>query len=221
MKAMLLAAGRGERMKSLTDNLPKPLLSVGSTTLIEHNLESLAKAGIKEVVINVCYRAQQIMHHVGDGKRFGMDITYSYEPDERLMGTGGGIFQALPFLGNAPFLVLSSDVWTDYPFAQLLDQPNGDGHLILVENPDYNPDGDYCLLETGQLSTELSPKLTYASFAMVHPRLFQNCQAGYYSIIPLLEEAMTRNTVTGEFYPGQWYNVGTAEELAKLQSAIT
>ena len=219
MKAMLLAAGRGERMRPLTDKLPKPLIPVGSKALIEHNLEKLKQAGITEVVINVSYCAKQIIDRIGNGERFGIKITYSYEPDAPL-GTGGGIFQALKFLGNAPFLVLSSDVWTDYPFEQLLQQPKGEGHLILVENPDFHPDGDFCLLETGQVSSKQSPKLTYANIAVIHPRLFKSCQSGAYALAPLLEKAMTRSAVTGEVYRGQWYNVGTPKELEKLQKIL-
>ena len=220
MKAMLLAAGRGERMKHLTDHVPKPLLSVGSKTLIEHNLERLKAAGINDVVINVSYRGEQIVEKIGDGKRFGMKITYSYELDLPL-GTGGGVFQALKYLGKQPFLVLSSDVWTDYPFEKLKDLPKCDGHLILVNNPDFHPKGDYCLLETGRVSAKDKPKFTYASFAVIHPRLFKGCQEGYYSMIPLLEEAMKHSVVTGELYRGEWFNVGTPEELKKLRQHLS
>ena len=213
---MLLAAGRGERMRSYTDALPKPLLPIGSKTLIEHNLERLKKAGITEVVINVSYLAKQIIEQLGDGERFGLSITYSYEPDKPL-GTGGGIFQALQFLGEESFLVLSSDIWTDYDFYRLFDKVSPDGHLILVDNPVYNLKGDYALLESGCLSAVSSPKLTYASFGVLHPRLFDGCQPGYYSMITLLEKAMLNSAVTGEIYRGEWFNVGTPEELKKLR----
>ena len=216
MKAMLLAAGRGERMQSYTDALPKPLLPIGSQTLIEHNLEKLKQAGVTEVVINVSYRAKQIIEKLGDGQRFGLKITYSYEP-EKPLGTGGGIFQALKFLGDEPFLVLSSDIWTDYDFSRLFEKTSIDGHLILVDNPAYNLKGDYALLESGCLSAERSPKLTYASFGVMHPRLFDGCQPGYYSMITLLEKAMLSASVTGEIYRGEWFNVGTPEELKKLR----
>ena len=219
MKAMVLAAGRGERMKALTDHLPKPLISVGSKTLIEYNLARLQQAGVRDVVINVSYRGQQIIDHLGDGQRFGLNIRYSHEPDKPL-GTGGGIHQALPLLGEDPFIVLSSDVWTDYPLEKLWQQSVKDAHLVMVDNPDFNASGDYGLTPAGHLNKDTHPKYTYASFGVLHPRLFRDHRPGYGAISALLAAAMARSTVTGELYQGQWFNVGTATELRRLSAVL-
>lgn len=218
-KAMLLAAGRGERLKPLTDTLPKPLMQVGSISLIEHNLLKLKAAGFDEVVINVCYRAKQIMEKVGNGERYGLKITFSYEPDKPL-GTGGGVFQALPLLGNAPFLLLSSDIWTDYPLGQLSLPSNNLVHLLMVENPSFHRKGDYALMPTGLLSMQLEPKYTYASVAIVDPKLFQPYKAGTFSIAPLFETEIHKNKASGELYHGKWFNVGTVEELKRLKQSL-
>lgn len=221
MKAMLLAAGRGERMKSLTDHLPKPLISVGSKTLIEHNLERLGRVGIREVVINVSYRGHQIMDYIGDGRRFGVCVTYSMEPNSPL-GTGGGILKALPFFESQPFLVLNSDVWTDYPFQELLKEGSAsDAHLVLVDNPDFHAEGDYCLLKSSKLGLQGTSKLTYAGFGVIHPRLFASCHPGYFSYIPLIEQAIQRSSVTGCCYKGVWFNVGTEKELNALKTMLS
>jgi len=222
MKAILLAAGRGERMGTLTDALPKPLIRVDGKTLIEYNLERLMKAGIRDVMINVHYLAEQIIDHVGDGKRFGLNITYSHEA-EKCLGTGGGIFRVLKFLGDKPFLVLSSDIWTDYPFHNLCtlgDKFECDGHLILVQNPYFHTHGDFCLLETGYLDKNKLPKLTYASFAVMHPRLFKNSKPGCFSLAPIIESAMAKSAITGELYQGRWFNVGTNEELKRVEQML-
>ena len=144
MKAMILAAGRGARLKPLTDQTPKPLLVVGECSLIEHNLLKLRNAGITEVVINVCHCAKQIIQTLGNGQRYGLQIEYSYEEGSAL-GTGGGIYQALPLLGDDPFLIVSSDVWSEFAFGSSIIQSNSDLHLVLVENPYYHPKGDYAL----------------------------------------------------------------------------
>jgi MurNAc alpha-1-phosphate uridylyltransferase len=220
MKAMLLAAGRGERMKPLTDTVPKPLVTVGSSTLIEYNLARLQQAGVRDVVINVSYLGDKIIDHLGDGQRYGLNIVYSQEPDTPL-GTGGGIYQALPLLGEDPFIVLSSDVWTDYPLEQLFDQVASDAHLIVVDNPSFHPTGDYGLTAAGYLDIKTSPKYTYASFGVLHPRLFRDSAPGCHAVSPLLEAAMARQAVTGELYRGQWFNVGTAVELNRLSAQLT
>jgi len=220
MKAMLLAAGRGERMKPLTDHLPKPLISVGTKTLIENNIERLRQAGIKEIIINVSYRADQIINYIGDGRRFGVHIAYSKEPNNPL-GTGGGILKALSFFEGKPFLVLNSDVWTDFPFGELLQVgAASDAHLVLVKNPDFHKKGDYCLLETGELELEGPPKLTYAGFGVMHPRLFAPCKPGYFSFVPLIDAAIKRSAVTGCYYKGLWFNVGTVKELDSLKTEL-
>lgn len=218
MKAILLAAGRGERLKPLTDAIPKPLLQVGSRCLIDYHLKALSEAGIQDIVINVAYKAKDIIQKLGNGEDYGVHITYSYE-DNGPMGTGGGIYQALPLLGEEPFIVVSSDVWTEFSFAPLLTLDPNDAHLVMVDNPDYYPSGDFCLLEDGKMTME-SPRLTYGNIAVLHPRLFAECQPGNYSLAPLFHAAIEKGTVTGEYYRGSWYNVGTPHELKRLQERL-
>lgn len=218
-KAMLLAAGRGERLRPLTDGMPKPLLRVGERSLIEHNLIQLRAAGIEEVVVNVFYHAKQIIEAIGDGSRFGLKVTFSFESEE-LLGTGGGVFQALEFLGNEPFILLSSDIWTDYPFEKL-SLPNYQvAHLVMVNNPYFHPEGDYALLDSNLLSAAQGAKLTYSSISVIHPRLFDGYQAGVFQLAPLFVHAMEQKLITGELYEGQWFNVGTVEELKRLEEAV-
>lgn len=216
---MLLAAGRGERLKPLTDTLPKPLLQVGSKTLIENNIECLRDAGVEEIVINVCYRAKQIMEVVGDGERFGVKITFSFEPEQPL-GTGGGVFQALRFLGDEPFIILSSDIWTDYPFEKLTLLDGKAAHLIMVENPPFHSQGDFSIQKTGLLDATSKPKLTYGNISAVHPKLFRECMPGTFSLVELLLRGMESKEITGELYQGKWFNVGTVEELTKLEKSL-
>lgn len=218
-KAMLLAAGRGERLKPLTDKLPKPLLPVGSKSLIEHNLAKLKATGVEEVVINVCYRARQIMEAVGNGERFGLKITFSFEP-EKPLGTGGGVLQALKILGDEPFILLSSDIWTDYPFEKLILPEGKMAHLMMVENPYFHPKGDYSLLSSGLLDPIVEPKHTYGNISVIHPALFNNGGCGAFPLAPLFVGGMEKQLVTGELYKGQWFNVGTVEELKRLEKAL-
>lgn len=218
MKAMILAAGRGERMRHLTLRTPKPLLKVQGKSLLEHNIERLRDSGVKDIVINVCYRAKQIIRKIGDGSRLGVRVQYSHE-EEGPHGTGGGIRKALPLLGDEPFVVVSGDVWTDYPFDFLKDKLKGDAHLVMVENPEFHPKGDYRLIEKGLLEKG-EPRLTYASIAILHPRLFSNCKSDSFSLAPVLEEAMKNRRVTGELYDGDWYNVGTPQILQGLRKKL-
>ncbi len=220
MKAIILAAGRGSRLKPLTDKTPKPLITVGSQYLVERNFDMLKQAGIREVVMNVCHHAKTIIETLGHGQRFGMDITYSYECDTAL-GTGGGICQALALLGDAPFMVVSADVWSEFiitpSFLRLA--PQHEAHLLFVDNPTYHPAGDYSLNRNGAVGFG-SPKLTYAGMAIIHPRLFLNCAPGTVSLSPLFNAAIKRSTVTGERYQGVWFNVGTITELEALRKTV-
>lgn len=214
MKAMLLAAGLGTRLRPLTDAIPKPLLPVGKKTLIEYHLENIRKMGIEEVVINVFYHAKKMIDFLGDGSRYGVRITYSHEKD--LLGTGGGIYQALPLLGKDPFIIISADVWSDFAFDADFIKADQDAHLVLVENPDYHLKGDYSLTTEGKIAFT-GKKFTYAGIAKLHPKLFSHCKAGAFSLSPILNQAIENQTVSGEVFQGRWFNVGTLEELEKLR----
>jgi MurNAc alpha-1-phosphate uridylyltransferase len=220
MKAMLLAAGRGSRLRPLTDDTPKPLLSVGSRLLIERNFEILRKANIREVVINIWHHAEQIMETLGDGRRFGVNIIYSDERPE-ILGTAGGIRRALPLLGDEPFLVISADTWSEFLLTEkFMHLENGrDAHLLLVENPSYHANGDYGMEVDGRVHTN-APKWTYAGIATLRPSLFLDCPEGHTSLSPLLNQAIERGTVSGELYQGVWFNVGTLQELERLRESL-
>ncbi len=218
MKAMLLAAGRGSRLKPLTDTMPKALLSVGEQNLIEHNVELLAKSGIRDIVINVCHHAEQIMDCLGDGRRYGVSIQYSHEKNHAL-GTGGGINRALPLLGDEPFIVVSADIWSDFPFEPSFMKADNEVHLVLVKNPYYHPTGDYALEKSGRVALH-GDKLTYANIAKIHPKLFARCKPGAFPLSELFSQAILRGQVSGEVYEGKWFNVGTREELSRLKACI-
>jgi MurNAc alpha-1-phosphate uridylyltransferase len=219
MRAMILAAGRGERLRPLTDALPKPLVDVGGKPLIEYHLESLAGAGFRNVVINQGHLGDMLPRALGDGRRWGIEIHWSDEQPEALE-TGGGIFQALPHLGSAPFLVINGDIWTDYPFARLRAVKCDRAHLVMVPNPEHNPEGDFSLEGARILATGQNP-LTFSGIGVYHPRLFAGCRAGKFSIVPLLRAAMEKYLVTGEVYPGGWNDIGTLERLEAARQACT
>ena len=218
MKAMLLAAGRGSRLKPLTDQVPKPLLQVGSQSLIEHNVRSLAAIGIRNIIINVCHLAKQIIEHLGTGDRYGVRIEYSFEKDSP-MGTGGGIYQALPLLGDEPFIIMSADIWTDFSFDRSFLDAKADAHLVFVENPIFHPKGDYALTPRGQVSHE-GKKFTYANIAKLHPKLFNECKPEVFPLPDIFDKAIKSDSATGELYKGAWFNVGTVEELTRLRETV-
>lgn len=217
MKAMILAAGRGERMRPLTDHTPKPLLPAGGKRLIEYHLEALAAAGFREVVINLAHLGEQIRDHLGDGSRYGLAIAYSQEP-EGALETGGGIFNALPLLGDDPFLVVNGDVWSDYPFEKL-NEPKGLAHLALIDNPAHNPDGDFALAE-GRVESEGAGKLTFSGIGLYRPALFAGCEPGAFPLAPLLRTAMAKGEVSGEHFTGRWLDIGTPERLEALNQEL-
>ncbi|HHB91910.1 MAG TPA: nucleotidyltransferase family protein [Thioploca sp.] len=217
MKAMILAAGRGERMRPLTDKIPKPLLKVKDKCLIEYHLNNLVVAGFTEIVINHAYLGEQIEQTLGDGRRYGAKIFYS--PETTALETGGGIFQALPLLGNSPFLVVNSDIWCAYPFADLICIPVKLAHLILVDNPPHNPHGDFHLQQQQVYSTG-NPCLTFSGIGIYHPNLFNNCTSKRFSLVPLLIKAMQLDQVTGEYYQGQWLDIGTPKRLQQLNKCL-
>ncbi|PWV62346.1 N-acetylmuramate alpha-1-phosphate uridylyltransferase MurU [Plasticicumulans acidivorans] len=220
MKAMILAAGRGERMRPLTDTLPKPLLTVGGRALIEYHLERLAAAGFTDIVINLGHLGEQIPAYLGDGARYGVRIAYSPEPPGALE-TGGGIHHALPLLGTAPFLLVNGDVWTDLPFGGLRTLlAAGDlAHLLLVDNPPQHPQGDFVLLD-GRVQAEGAARLTYSGIAVLQPPLFAGCTPGRFSLVPLLRAAMACGQVGGSHYRGDWRDIGTRERLAALDAEL-
>jgi MurNAc alpha-1-phosphate uridylyltransferase len=211
MRAMILAAGRGARMGALTDNTPKPLLKVGGAYLIEYSLLALAKTGIKDIVINISYHRDQIKAALGDGRNYGVNIMYSEEPEA--LETGGGIFQALPLLGTEPFIVVSGDIVTDYPFANLPTTPVGLAHLIMVENPDFHTQGDFSI-RGSQICLPQEKTYTYGNIGLFRPELFAGCVAGKFRVAELFKHAIPQNQITGELYSGFWRNIGTAEQLS-------
>lgn len=218
MKAMILAAGRGERMRPLTDQTPKPLLELGGKPLIHYHIEALAQAGIGELVVNVAHLGEQIRDRLGDGGDFGVRIQYSQEP-EGALETGGGIYQALPLLGDAPFVVVNGDVWTDYPFARLLRDDFDLAHLVLVDNPPQHPDGDFAL-QGEQVRNEGRPRWTFSGIGLYRAELFARCTPGRFPLAPLLRASMDAQQVSGEHYAGVWSDVGTPERLRELDRSL-
>ena len=219
MKAMILAAGKGERMRPLTLTTPKPLVRAGGVPLIEYHLRALAAAGFTEIVINHAWLGQQIEDYLGDGSRYGVSIQYS--PEGEPLETGGGIFRALPLLGDEAFVVVNGDIWTDYDFSVLHQPIAGLAHLVLADNPAHHPSGDFTLVD-GQVRTvsRMHATLTYSGIAVLHPQLFDGCSAGAFKLAPLLRKAMADGQVTGERLNGQWVDVGTHERLAEVETLI-
>ena len=218
MKAMILAAGKGERMRPLTLHTPKPLLPVGGMPLIEHHIRALAAAGFVELVINHAWLGQQIEDYLGDGARFGVRIAYSAEGEP--LETGGGIQRALPLLGEQPFLLVNGDIWTDYPFAELRRAPQVLAHLVLVDNPAHHPEGDFRLQDGRACPRAGQVGLTYSGIAVLDPALFADCQPGAFKLAPLLLDAMARDQVSGEHFRGRWVDVGTRERLAEVERLL-
>lgn len=219
MKAMILAAGKGERLRPLTLHTPKPLVRAAGVPLIEYHLRALAAAGFSELVINHAWLGQQIEDHLGDGSRFGVSIRYS--PEGEPLETGGGIFKALPLLGDEPFLVVNGDIFTDYAFAQLRKPLAGLAHLVLVDNPEHHLQGDF-LLADGQVfdGQGAGERLTYSGLAVLSPQLFEGCEPGAFKLAPLLRQAMARGLVSGERHAGRWIDVGTHERLADVERVL-
>jgi len=217
MKAMILAAGLGKRMRPLTDSCPKPLLPVAGKPLIVHHLERLEQAGIQEVVINVSHLAEQIIKALGDGSQYGLTLRFSREATP--LETGGGIRQALPLLGEAPFLLVNGDVWCKaLPKLRAL-QGDDLAHLMLVDNPEHHPDGDFSL-DNGRVQ-EGQPRLTFSGLSIIHPALLAHQAQGAFALAPLLKAAMQQGRVSGEHFDGQWVDVGTPRRLAALDQQLS
>jgi MurNAc alpha-1-phosphate uridylyltransferase len=248
MKALIFAAGLGERMRPLTETTPKPLLQAGGKPLIVWHLEKLAAAGIREVVVNTSWLAKRFPETLGDGSDFGVDIEYVYEGPTPLE-TGGGMWNALPLLGTEriseePFLAINGDIWTDHDFAALPREPAGVAHLVMVDNPEHHRNGDFVLLRDGRLSSATPPpderidgdagtRLTFAGIGVYRPILFEDWRRiignapgasdkpPRFKLAPLLRAAMGRGAVSGEHHRGQWTDVGTPERLAALDAALS
>ena len=218
MRAMILAAGRGERLRPLTDTTPKPLLEVGGKLLIEHHLERLACAGFREIVINLSHLGDKIRDSLGDGSNWDLNIHYSPEPVGAL-GTGGGIKKALPQLGEAPFAIINGDVFTDYPLSRLRAIKCDQSHLVLVPNPAHNPNGDFAL-SGGYVVENQHPHFTFSGISVYHPRFFDTAPAGNFSVVPMLQTAMAQQKVTGQLYKGVWHDIGTRERLEELRKQL-
>ena len=217
---MILAAGRGERMRPLTDCTPKPLLPVAGQPLIEHHIEALARAGFKELVINHAHLGEQIEEALGNGQRWGITILYSPESTGALE-TGGGIFNALPLLGDDPFVVINGDIWTDYDLTCLRVPEHKLAHLILVDNPAHNPEGDFLLSNDGLCSEGAGNCLTYSGIGVYQPAFFADCKPGAFPLAPVLKTAMAHGRVSGEYYTGKWVDVGTPQRLEALNTALS
>jgi len=218
MRAMILAAGLGTRMRPLTDHCPKPLLEAGGKPLIVHHLERLRAGGIIDVVINVSYRAEQLVAALGDGRDFGVHIAWSRETTP--LETGGGIRQALPLLGEAPFLLVNGDVWCDLDPAGLPALGDDLARLVLVDNPDHHPQGDFHLDAAGRVHAEGEPRLTFAGISLLDPALVADEPPGAFALAPLLRRAMAEGRVGGHRHRGAWVDVGTPERLADLDRRL-
>jgi N-acetyl-alpha-D-muramate 1-phosphate uridylyltransferase len=232
MKALILAAGLGERMRPLTTHTPKPLLEAGGKPLIVWHLEKLAGAGVREVVINTSWLAERFEPALGDGRRWGLRLHYSYEGPEPLE-TGGGMWHALALLGrDEPFIAVNGDVWSDFDYRRLPRQPDGDIHLVLVDNPGHHPAGDFARRADGRLAVDGPERLTFSGIGVYRASLFDDWRAVIgnaagaeqepprFKLAPLLRGAMARGAATGERHRGRWTDVGTPQRLAELDRSL-
>lgn len=222
-RALLLAAGKGERMRPLTLSRPKPLLPLGGKPLIQWHLEALAALGVQEIVVNSSWLGEQLETWLGGGERWGLSLRHSREPEP--LETAGGIIQALPLLGAEPFLVVNADIWTDYPFAQLLARrlSPGAAHLVLVDNPPHHPAGDFVLQNDAvrpRAGAHPESTLTYSGIGLYDPGFFAGCRAGRRPLLPLLDNAIAERRLSGEYYRGRWTDVGTPQRLALLDRRL-
>lgn len=215
MRAMILAAGRGERLRPLTDKIPKSLVEVRGESLLERHLDNVHAAGIDTVVINLGWLGDQIVERLGSGKRYGLEIIYSQEGED-ILETGGGIHKALPQLGIEPFLVVNADIYTDMPVPDMQISDSHLGHLVMVPTPEYRERGDFDL-EEGLIRNGESAVFTFSGVAIYRPEFFDGCEAGRFPLAPMLREAADRGQLSGSLYKGLWADVGTPERLAALQ----
>ena len=234
MKAMILAAGRGERMRPLTDKIPKPLVCVGGRPLIDYHLRALQRAGFKEVVINTAYLGEMIEQFVGDGSQYHLTVNYSRE--EQALETGGGVKQALALLGEGPFLLVNADVWTDFNYAKLkaidwAKLENVQGYLVLVDNPPFKARGDFCLqqlegehicrVQCVSQDKQSVDELTFSGVSVLTASLFANSQDVSFPLVDVFRQAISVGVLAGEHYSGEWFDIGTPQRLAELEEKLT
>jgi len=221
MRAMILAAGLGTRLRPLTLHTPKPLLEVGGRPLIVWHIEALARAGIKQIVINTAWLGSKLVEALGDGSYFGIEIFWSHE--EEPLETAGGIQKALPLLGSEPFILVNGDIWTRFDFAALVNKSLGEdlGYLVLVKNPPQHPNGDFVLHDDGRITQTGAEKLTFAGISLLSPKLFNSLPAGKAPLAPILRQAMDAGHISGECLQNHWVDVGTIERLLELDQQIS
>lgn len=215
MKAMILAAGRGERMRPLTNTLPKPLLEVHNKALIIYHIEKLSQAGFHEIIINIAHLGYKIEQALGDGSRWGVKIFYSDEQESGALESAGGIKKALPLLGDAPFLVVNGDVYSDYDFDAEFELKGKKAHLILVPNPEHNPQGDFGL-ENGLVINDAKQKYTFSGIAYYSPLFFQDVELQKSPLAPHLRKAIEKSEVSGELFNKMWHDIGTPKRLKEI-----
>lgn len=232
MKALILAAGLGERMRPLTNATPKPLLVAGGKPLVAWHIEKLAAIGVRDVVVNTSWLAGQFPQQLGDGSRWDLRLHYAYEGATPLE-TGGGMWNALALLGDGPFMAVNGDIWTDYDFARLRRAPDGGAHLVLVDNPLQHPHGDFSLQDDGHVASDGASRLTFAGIGLYRPELFDGWRdiigsapgvdevPPRFKLAPLLRAAMARDAVSGEHHRGRWTDVGTPDRLAQLDAELS
>ena len=215
---MILAAGRGERLRPLTDETPKSLVEVGGRSLLERHLDHVKAAGIETVVINLGWLGDRIVERVGSGRRHGLEVIYSQEGDN-ILETGGGIFKALPTLGDGPFVVINADIFTDMPIPEVTLADDQLGHLVMVPSPEYRAGGDFDI-EEGRIRNSSEQSLTFSGVAIYRPQLFDGCEPGRFPLAPLLRAAAADGRLSGSLYEGLWADIGTPERLEALRAAL-
>jgi len=214
--AMILAAGRGERLRPVTENVPKSLVEVNGQTLLERHLQSLAKGGVETVVINLGWLGDQITERIGSGGEFGLNVVYSQEGDNTLE-TGGGIYRALPALGADPFLVINADIYTDMPLPDMQLGDDDMAHLVCVPVPEDKTSGDFAIVD-GRIRNDGEPMFTFSGVSVYRPDFFTDCAPGRFSVVPMLRAAADADRISGSIYSGLWRDVGTPERLAELNA---
>ena len=222
MKAMILAAGHGKRMRPLTDHTPKPLLNVGGKPLIQWHIENLKQAGFEDIVINIAWLGEQIPAALGDGSNYSVSLHYSDEQSEGALETAGGIIKALPLLGDEPFLVVNGDVWCNINYSNVNPLKNDDlAHLILVKNPSHNSSGDFSINQDNNRVRDAGENAsTFSGIGYYDPGLFKTLAYGKRPLAPILREAMQAGRVSGELYDGDWRDIGTPERLQQLNQEL-